>query len=995
MSTSPEPGSVVHGFRILRRQSLPEPRVDAVEALHVRSGARLLHLAADDAENLFAVAFATPPADSTGVAHIIEHAVLAGSRRFPVKDPFTEMLKSSMATYLNACTCADRTLYPVASNVAADFFNLAEVYLDAVLHPLISRDTFMQEGWHWAVEGAPGGRLRPLLRGVVLNEMRGAFSDLDTRVERESIARLFPEGTYGHDAGGEPHCIPDLTLEAFTAYYERRYQPGNAHFFLYGNIPLAEKLRFLDERLGSPGPALSSPPVLVRQSPWSRPRRAHLWQGSSADDDADGSAAATLSWLIGDLRDPETDVLWELLDRLLLGDDAAPLRRRLLESGIGTDMTCWGYGSDALQTTFQVGLKGGTGMPSARFEPLVMGALREIAAAGFSRERVRDTLRQIEYSHRDIDSGFPLQLMEVVFSVWLYGLDPLAFLHLDPVLARLQRRLERDPDTLSRLIRRHLLDNPHRLTLVLRPQSGRPQPREQRLTARVRSFRRGLTDGALERLGAAAAGLEDRQSRPNSPAALATLPRLHLGDLPREPAALRSQATPLANGTTLLRQEVACNGVSYFTLALDLSDLPVALLPYVPAYAAFLTRLGTRHLDYSGLSEALTRSSGGLAGSVHVSPRPGAPGAGQPFLVLQGKTLDSTCEEAVSLVGQVLDDLQTVPNQRFREVLIQHRARLFANVIAQGHHLASLQAASHLSACHHLSNLWKGPPQLALAQAWTRATPGSAEGLAEALTRLRDWVSARAITIASFTGTDVAGAALQAWLSTRSRPAQPLPGPLSARPLATPDPVGPGPRLGLAYDIDVAFCARALPAPCRPSPAAPWLQLCAQILSYDYLWEEIRAKGGAYGAFCSYDPGAGGLVMASHSDPDIARTVRVFDGLQQALERAAWTPADIERAAIACARDEEVPIRPGLATDLALWRWVTGVTQEVRRAWRLAQIQATPAVVRQAALEMVRHAADRTGTAVLSSRARLRAAAADLPAALSVRPLTAPFNDPR
>jgi Zn-dependent M16 (insulinase) family peptidase len=977
---------MVHGFRILRRETLPEPLADAVEAVHLRTGARLLSLAADDAENLFAVAFATPPADDRGVAHILEHAVLSGSRRFPVKDPFTEMLKSSMATYLNACTCADRTLYPVASNVVADFFNLAEVYLDAVLHPRISRDAFMQEGWHWAVASSATGTPAPFLRGVVLNEMRGAFSDFEARVERESQARLFPDGTYGHDAGGEPHCIPDLTHRAFAAYYAQHYQPANAHFFLYGNIPLEDKLRFLDARLGDGRTTVSAPTVIVRQAAWLRPRRAALWLGGATDEAAGGSAAATLGWLLDDVRDPETDVLWELLERLLLGDDAAPLRRRLLESGIGDDLTCCGYNSDALQTTFQVGLKGGGAMRVGRVEPLVLEALREIAATGFTRQRIADTLRQIEYSHREIDSGFPLQLMEVVFGVWLYGLDPLAFLRLGPVLARLQRRLDQDPGVLSRLIRRHLLENPHRLALLLRPLPGRPAEREQCLAARVRTFRRGLSSVELERLGKVASGLEDRQSRPNSPAALAKLPVLQLEDLPREPAAVRSQATHLPNGTTVLRQDVACNGVSYFTLAFDLEGLPGELLPYVPAYSAWLTRLGTRQLDYSSLSEALTRGTGGLAGSVHVSPLPAVPGAGRPFLVLQAKTLDATCEEAMALVGQVLDDVQTAPGPRLREVLIQHRARLLGNVISHGHHLASLQAASHLDEAHGLANLWKGPPQIALVHAWANAASGRAEALAAALTQIRDWLSSRAVTVASFTGTDAAWAALEDWLRAKA----PLPRQVPVASVASArghSPVSPLP-LGLAYGMDVAFCARCLPAPSRPHPEAPLLQLAAQILSYDYLWEEIRAKGGAYGAFCTYDPGAGDFVMASHSDPDIVRTLGVFDGLGQALERAAWRRADIERAVIACAREDETPIRPGMATDLALWRQVTGVTQEVRRAWRQAQIQATAEAVREAALNLVSRAAGRTGTAVLSSRARLNAALAARPGAFSVRPLT-------
>lgn len=989
MSATPSPGEAVHGFRITRVDTLPELRAGVVEAAHIRTGARLLHVAAADRENLFGVAFSSPPADNCGTAHIIEHAVLAGSRRYPVKDPFVEMLKSSMATFINAFTCSDRTLYPVASNVTRDFFNLVEVYLDAVFHPLISRDTLMQEGWHWATRPGAGGGLRLEPKGVVLNEMRGAFSDLEALVERETAARLFPLGTYGLDAGGEPHCIPDLTYEAFTACYRRTYHPANARFFLYGDIPLEDKLRFLDARLADLDPGPFTAPVIVRQPPWPRPRQARVMLYGLPEDESACAAATTVNWVVGDLADAETDLAWELLDRLLLGDDAAPLRRQLLESGLGDDLTYSGYVSDSLQTVFQVGVKGGVPVAGHRLERVVLETLGRVAAAGFEPARVSDALRQLEYSHREIDSGFPLHLMEDAFCVWLYGLDPLVYLRPEVVLSRLRGRLAGDPGLLPRMIARDLLTNPHRLTLVLRPQPGRRPERERRLLQRARAVQRSLSAAELGRLGEQSAALERRQSQPNRPEALAALPVLRADDLPREPAAIRTASDVLPNGIETLRHDVPSNGISYITAAFELSGLPQTLLPYVPAFSAFLTRLGTARRDYAGLSEAVTRATGGVIGAAHISPRPGTPGAARPFLLLQARTLDETCEAAVDLLREMLEELDTAAVRRLTELLVQRRARMLTGVVSQGHHIAALQAAEHLGDFGRLANLWRGRPQIQWAHTMAEGSAAAVAGTQQALAQIAAWLARGTPTYASFTGTDRAWSALCQWL--RQRPAV-------TRLATTPPPAHPDRPAtslrrtiaGIAHPLDVAFCARCLPAPDLRSPQAPLLQLGSQILSYDYLWEEVRAKGGAYGAFCSYDPLAGGFSMTSYSDPDIVRTLGVFDGLQAALGRSAWTGADIERAAIACAREEETPIRPGMATDVALWRYLAGVTQERRREWRQALLQATPGAVREAMLDLLRQAQGEEGTAVLSSRRRLRAAAALVATPLSVRPLASP-----
>lgn len=977
---------VLHGFRILRVEPLADVEADVIEARHERSGARLLSIAAADPENLFTVGFPSPPTDACGTPHILEHAVLAGSRRFPVKDPFVEMLKSSLATFINAFTCDDHTLYPVASTVPQDFFNLVDVYLDAVFQPLLTPDTLRQEGWHWSVVTTPSGRRRLEPKGVVFNEMRGAFSDLDTILQRDLMARLFPRGTYRFDAGGEPHAIATLTHEAFLAAYRRIYHPAGCRLFHYGNIPLADLLRFLDAHLPATSAAGFIPPAVVRQPRWARPRRAAVTLGGRLDDDT--AAAAAVGWMIGDLPDIETELAWHLLDLLLLGDDAAPLRRGLLEAGLGADLIGSGYSSDALQTVFQVGLKGARRIAPGRFETLVLDLLRKTRDRGFNAERLQDGLRQLEYRHRDIDTDFPLVLMEDALSSWFYDRDPLPGLRLDAALLSLRQRLRDDPRLLSGLMDRDLLANPHRLTLTWRHRPSEPAERERRLRQVVREARRSLSVADLDRLAAEDRALEQRQSRPDRPAALAALPRLRLQDLPEEPAPLHTRVETLPNGQTFLRHDMPTRGLNYITLAIDLGGLPAAVLPHAPAAAGFLTLLGTYRRHYAELSEALTRWTGGCSAFCHLAGTGDRTGVTRPFLVLQTRLLDETCAEALGLVAELLDAMDTTPEPRLRELIARRHAGLLAGIVPQGGTLAALQAAAHLGADDHLVNLWNGPAQLRLSRAVSHDLGGALAQSRQALGSIAAWLRQRGPDYVSFVGSDATGEALRDWLGRR-------PG-RQAGGAASPPWVAAAttPCYGLAHAVDVACCAACLPVPGLFDPAAPLLQLGAQMLSYDVFWEEIRAKGGAYGAACTYEPRRGTLILSSYSDPNPARTLRVFADLPAAVAAAAWTPADIERSAIACARNDEAPLRPGLATAVGLWRHVDGITQGHRRAWRQAQRQATPEAVREAMLLALRAGGDAQGLAVLANRSRLQAVAADLDRPLAIASLTTGRRDP-
>jgi Zn-dependent M16 (insulinase) family peptidase len=353
-----ERGEVVAGFRVTGVTPLPALRVVVVEAIHERTGLRLCHLVADDSENLISFAFRTPPPDDTGVPHILEHSVLGGSRKFPVKEPFLELLKMSMATFINAMTYPDKTVYPVASTVRQDFLNLADVYFDAVFHPNITPMTLKQEGHHLAFERAGDPDSPLVIKGIVYNEMRGAYSDVDSLIDRESMRGLFPDSPYGRDSGGDPDSIPSLTYSDFVGFYRRLYHPSNAFVFAYGDLPSEELLAFLDRRLADCPPAGDVDTVLARQPRWSEPVEARFPFPIARGESGERRGAVTLNWLVGDTLDVMGDLAMSMVDVLLLGSSAAPLRRALVDSQLGDDLTSSGYNSGILEPTFHVGLKG-------------------------------------------------------------------------------------------------------------------------------------------------------------------------------------------------------------------------------------------------------------------------------------------------------------------------------------------------------------------------------------------------------------------------------------------------------------------------------------------------------------------------------------------------------------------------------------------------------------------------------------------------------------
>ena len=989
--TALSPGQSHHGFIVTRVTPLPAIRATAIEARHERTGARLVHLFTNDTENLGAIAFRTPPPDDSGVPHILEHSVLCGSRKFPVKDPFLEMIKRSMATFINAMTYSDKTVYPVASNVRQDFLNLLDVYVDAVFFPNIGPDTLKQEGHHVEPADPEHPESSPLtIKGIVYNEMKGAYSELDALIERTSNHKLFPDSPYGRDSGGDPAAIPALTYEQFREFHRRYYHPSNSYILLYGNTPTLDLLAFLAPRLAELPSAIDPDSAIPRQPRWTVPVELEEAYPLAAEEGTQNKAAVTLGWLVNLGDDPVDEMALEVMDKLLLGHAGAPLHKALIDSRLGEDLAPSGYSGGALECSFHVGLKGTETDRQPAIQALILRTLAGCAADGFARESVEAAFQQLQYANLEITSHYPLRLMNRVYDAWIYDQDPLTYLRLGDILDELKRRYAADPTLFARLIRTQLLDNPHRLTCTFRPDTGLQARRDAEFAANMEQVKAGLTPAALRQLAEDARELARRQGEPNTPADLAKLPSLKLTDLPHRPLCIPVEFSACA-GVPLVRTDVFANGINYFVLAFDLSGLPDELWDYVPIFADLLTKLGAAGRTYAEMGERIAANTGGLSADLFATVDARDPDRVLPFLSITFKALDGRHATALAIVRELLLELDLADAARLRDLVFQIKAQRQCGIVDSGHRFAAQHAVRGLSRLGTLNHRLGGVPQVRLAGELAREFAKDTGLLRARLDAIRRFLLSRNKLRAAFTGAPAQADRTQAWLAEfaallgtgSAAQADTFQLPDIEQPTATAE--------GLALTAEVAFCAAAIPAPPQTSPDAPALSVFSQILSLDHLWQEIRVKGGAYGGFCVYDPGLRAFELMSYRDPNIVRTLEVFAHIPQAIREMPLTAADIERAIISCAKGEERPIRPGAATAMALWRHLTRADDELRNERYQALLRVTGADVRRAATALFADSAPQV--CVLGGRPLLEAAAARLATPLVIENILDPGDE--
>ena len=967
------PGETLDGFVVKAVTPVGQQRLVAYELEHSRSGARVMHLHCDDAENLFSISFPTPPADDTGVPHILEHSVLSGSKLFPVRDPFFEMIKMSMATFINAMTGFDRTYYPVASNVKQDLFNLAQVYFDAVFHPLLTEETFKREAHHLAPADPddPTGDLT--VNGIVYNEMKAYFSRPEGRAARLITRGLFPDTTYGNESGGDPVFIPDLTYDGLTAFHRSWYHPSNSFFILYGDTPTEDYLEFLEDRL-APYERSDVRPAIERQPRWAEPRSMADTYAIGADESPEEKTFLVMNWLAGDATDPDFRIMLHILSTILMGDDAAPLKKAVIDSKLGHDILFAGDSSVGLELTFAVGIRGSEPGRADAFRDLVMSTLARIADAPIAAELVESAFTRAAYHCRKVGEMRPLQMMQHILEPWSYGCDPLTMLYENDTLDACRKLWEGDRDIFNRMIRERLIDNPHRLDLAMQPDKEWQGRTDAAFGERMKAVRGELTDEDANRIASEAEELQKKAGTPNPPEALATLPQLTLGDLPRKPVHIPTSAEELPGGGCFLHNDVFANGINYLALDFDLRGLPEELWRWLPRYTETIDQLGAAGLNFEEMARRKSACTGGIGCSPNIGVHAADPAATAWGLRFSIKALDEQVEQALAVLADLIFEPDPHDEDRFSDVLVQRLAGLRTGLVNEGPATARRYASRGLTPEGHLNEIVSGLPQLELVGSLSRDSGALGGEMMDRIGQIAEFVRNRARAAVSFTGTDAAAETVKrtlgGWLGRM--PAQIIEdAPTGFRAM---DDI---PRDGLAAPMQVAHCTQVIPAPHPSHPDAPLLLLAMQLLRVDYMISELRFKGNAYGASCTYSGGA--ITLSTYADPHIARTLDVFAALPDYVRRADWSEAEVRRAIVSTAKGAVRPIRPESATHVALTRHRTGETGAFRDERYARLLSATADDLRRALLDVFDANMAKAPVAVVSSREKIEKANSEMP----------------
>ncbi|MBU2055254.1 MAG: insulinase family protein [Proteobacteria bacterium] len=974
-------GETRHGFQILRVEQIPEIRITAYEVEHEKTGAKLLHVHCSDKENLFSVGFRTPPRDSTGVPHILEHSVLAGSEHYPLKDVFNELLRGTLQTFINAFTYPDKTIYPVASQEKKDFFNLARVYADLVFRPRLLRETFLQEGHH--LEFAANGELT--VSGIVYNEMKGAYSSPDTLMYKALQENLYPETPYSCDSGGDPEAIPALTYEQFREFHRTFYSPTNARFFLYGDIPTAEHLAFLAGLLGEfTRVAVDSSVGLQRR--WRKPRSVHRFYPIDPEEKPAGKTSVNMAWMTAENTDGETAMLLTIVADLLVGSAAAPLRKALIDSGLGEDLSpVTGLERDLRQIAFAVGLRGTDPDKTPRIEALILDTLKKTAEDGFDRKLIEGTLHQVEFHGREmVRSSYPygIVLLGRAYHAWLYGGDPLRELNFPRTIREIRRKWDANPALFQEVVRSWLLENPHRLLSVVEPSRTFQKEREQADRERMARLAASLSPEEQERIRQETLMLKQFQTQPDSPEAAATLPKLKISDISREIEKIPTDRAGI-EGVPVLTHDLFTNGIAYLDLAFDVSDVPEDLQTYLPLLGNLTVQMGAAGLSYEEMAKRIALRTGGLGAGLAAGLTADGSGTWQK-LIFSVKALYRNTDEALGIMRDILTEGDLTDDARMRDLILEEKNGLHAAVIPSGHLFAQMAAAASLSLPAWRNEQWHGRTQLRFISGTADRLNEIREDLREKMMRLREIVFVRKRLLLNMTA-DAEG--LKGLVGAANGLIQALPEGNPAG--ATTEPTRSRTHIGIAIPAQVCYVAKVLAAPPYADPLSAALFVLARKLSNGYLYRRIRVQGGAYGGSCRYDPVTGLFAFLSYRDPHLVETLNAYRDAVDSVRTGRIEPEELEKAVIGAIGALDRPLDPAGRGYTALIREFSALTDAVRSRFRSDVLNITPEVIRETAQRHLAPAAGAEVIAVCAAEERLKQANEVLTMEMTLEKLTA------
>lgn len=906
-------------YELIERRTIADLNSESYLLRHKKTGARVALLSNDDDNKVFYVGFRTTPVNSTGVAHILEHSVLCGSEHFPVKDPFVELVKGSLNTFLNAMTYPDKTLYPVASCNDKDFQNLMHVYLDAVFYPNIYKEEkiFMQEGWHYELSD----KEEPLtLNGVVYNEMKGAFSSPDEVLVRELSNSLYPDTTYSFESGGDPQDIPKLSYEEFLNFHRSYYHPSNSYIYLYGDMDMAEKLDYIDKEYLSHFEERQVDSRVQSQPAPAAVSRVEKEYPIGDEEDEKENAYFAYSMAVGDTLDKELYVAFQILDYALCSAPGAPLKQALTDAGIGTDIYSI-YDNGIKQPYFSIVSKNADAKKEEEFLAIIHRVLGEIVEKGFDKKALLAGLNYYEFEYREADFGrYPKGLMYGLrmLDSWLYD-DSKPFIHVEANETFTALRKKVDTGYFEALVKDYLIDNPHKSIVVLLPKKGLTEKREKELKEQLAAYKAGLSEEDLEALIAKTKALKAYQDTPDTAENLAKIPMLTVKDIKKEAAVFVNELRK-SGETDILFHDLFTNGIGYLRLMFKLDKVPERLFPYLGILKGTLMLLNTEHYSYAELFNESNIKTGGISADVNVY---GSIRDAQKFTLtmeLKTKVLYENLEEAIGLMREIMMTSDFTDKKRIKEILAEGKSRMQGQMTSAGHSVAMTRALSGISKAAAYNELLSGIAFYRLVEKLNADFEKEAEAVSEKLKELAAIIFRPENLMVDFTGSREAADKLPAMVET-------LKASLYQNEVETGhfEVTLQKEKEGYKTPGQVQYVCRAGNFKQKGLSYDGSLRVLKVMMGYDYLWNQVRVKGGAYGCMCGFGK-QGDSYFVSYRDPNLQNTVEVYE---KAADYIASFEADervMTQFIIGAISELDVPMTPAAKGAFSLGGYLADMT---------------------------------------------------------------------
>ena len=935
----------IHGlaeYEILDEHRVEDVQSDGFILRHKKSGARIAILSNNDDNKVFYIGFRTPPEDETGVPHIIEHTTLCGSKKFPVKDPFIELAKGSLNTFLNAMTYPDKTVYPVASCNDQDFKNLMDVYLDAVFNPNITKyeEIFKQEGWHYELTGKDD-ELK--INGVVYNEMKGAYSSPDEVLSSQIYRSLFPDNTYSKDSGGNPEYIPKLTYEAYLDFYHKYYHPSNSYIYLYGDMDVVERLEWLDKEYLSLYDYKKVNSEINKQPAFDKIKNVEAQYSITMDDSQENKTYLSYNRVVGDTLDEMLYQAFDVLDYALVSSPGAPVKQALIDAGIGDDVY-GSYDAGILQPVFSFVAKNANASQADEFESIIENTLKEVVKTGINKEALLAGINSSEFKFREADFGqFPKGLLFGLncLDSWLFD-DMKPFIHLECLGTFAKLRKAVDTDYFEKLIQEYLLDNTHGSSVTVKPKRGLGNEREEALAKELSDYKASLSDEEIKKLIEDTEHLKKYQEEPSSDEDLRKLPMLTRADM-------KKNAMPFSNiedellDVKVVRHDIESNGIDYISFLFDAGDFAQSELGYLGFFTNALGLVSTENYSYTDLANATNIYTGGISTGTASHPDIKDRNNFVFKFEVKLKVLEKNLDKALELMEQMLLTSDFTDTKRLGELVAQIKARLQANLSSSGHLVAAMRSMSSFSRYALYQDELKGIAFYRSICHIEKELSESPKSVSDKLAAIAKKLFARNRMLISFTGNN------EAYGNAKPSLEKVIAGFDKMSAIGNQAEVHFNTAKEAFIDASqIQYVAKTGDFICEGYEYTGALRLLRIILSYDYLWINVRVKGGAYGCMNTFLR-SGESYFVSYRDPNLSDTLDVYDKIPEYIKSFSPDERDMTKYIIGTFSALDTPMNPEAKGSRSLSAYLEGITYEQIQKERNEILNAQPEDIRRLA----------------------------------------------